>query len=161
MGDITINGPSWKDRVPPDGHIAANYEIQICDEGNKVKAVQGLDKSGLTYRISARTGQFYVQVEDMETFTKMRHLLNDTMDMSKEGDWFDTPPKLTISPEVTPVGSNVSEEVESTENLVETVTYVAPTTEATETAVSGLSASQAYQAGHKAGFQSAQPPVAQ
>lgn len=98
------NQKSWKDRMPPAGHLPAAYEIQVCDEGNKVIAVQMLDKSGIEYKISARKGQFYIQAPDMTVFTKIRQLLNQSMDMNKEADKLGFKPE--IAPDVTPVGTN-------------------------------------------------------
>ena len=117
------NEKSWKDRMPPAGHLPAAYEIQVCDEGNKVIAVQMMDKAGLDYKISTRKGQFYLQVCDMQTFTKARHLLNQSIDMNKEADKLGFKPDL--APEVTPVGTNTP----STEINATTVAVVEPVKE--------------------------------
>ena len=104
---------SWKDRVPPDGHLADSYEIQVCDEGNKTIAVQMLDKAKLNYKISARKGQFYIVTPDMETFTQVRHVLNSTMDMDKEARKLGiTPPgkSAPVVPAVTPIGQNTAQD---------------------------------------------------
>jgi len=97
------NEKSWKDRVPPDGHLPPSYEVQVCDEGNKVIAVQMLNKAQLSYKIAVRQGQFYIATDDMETFTKVKSVLNQTLDGSKEAAHTGVPV------EVTPVGSNVTE----------------------------------------------------
>lgn len=99
-----VDQKSWKDRMPPDGHLPASYEVQVCDEGNKVIAVQMLDKAGVEYKISARKGQFFIQACDMETFTKIKGVLNQSLDMNKEADKLGFKPE--IAPEVTPVATN-------------------------------------------------------
>jgi hypothetical protein len=91
---------SWKDRMPPDGHLPASYEVQVCDEGNKTVALQMLDKAGIKYKISARKGQFYIQACDMQTFTQVKRVLDQSLDMSKEAN------HLGFPPEVTPIGTN-------------------------------------------------------
>ena len=95
---------TWKDRVPPDGHLPASYEVQVCDEGNKVIAVQMLDKSGIDYKISARKGQFYIQAADMQTFTKIKGVLNQSLDMNKEADKMGFKPEMPT--DITPVSTN-------------------------------------------------------
>lgn len=97
---MDTNQKSWKDRMPPDGHLPASYEVQVCDEGNKTIAVQMLDKAGLKYKISARKGQFYIQAGDMQTFTQVKRVLDQSLDMAKEAN------HLGFPPEVTPVGTN-------------------------------------------------------
>ena len=95
---------SWKDRVPPDGHMPGAYEVQVCDDGNKIIAIQMLDKAGVNYKISARDGQFFIQAPDMECFTNVKRVLNQTLDMNKEAN------KLGFWPatydQVTPIGTN-------------------------------------------------------
>jgi len=95
---------SWKDRVPPDGHLPAAYEVQVCDEGNKVIAVQMLDKAGVVYKISARKGQFFIQAADMQTFTKVKGVLNQSLNMDKEADKAGFKPEMPT--DITPVGTN-------------------------------------------------------
>lgn len=88
------------DRQPPDGHIPAAYEIQVCDEGNKMRALQMLDKSNVPYCISVRKGQFYLQFDNMEKFTLGKRVLDQTLDMDKESAL------LGIAQDVTPVSTN-------------------------------------------------------
>lgn len=99
-----VDQKSWKDRMPPDGHLPASYEVQVCDEGNKVIAVQMLDKAGIDYKISARKGQFYIQACDMKNFTQIKNVLNQSLDMNKEADKLGFKPE--IAPDVTPVATN-------------------------------------------------------
>ncbi len=91
---------SWKDRMPPDGHLPASYEVQVCDEGNKTIAIQMLEKSGVEYKISARQGQFFVQACNMKNFVEIKNILNQSIDMNKEAN------HLGFPPEVTPMGTN-------------------------------------------------------
>jgi hypothetical protein len=90
---MDTNQKSWKDRMPPDGHLPASYEVQVCDEGNKTIAVQMLDKAGLKYKISARKGQFYIQAGDMQTFTQVKRVLDQSLDLAKEANHLGFPLK--------------------------------------------------------------------
>ncbi len=99
---------SWNDSYPPDGHLPESYEIQVCDDGNKLIAIQMLNKSGINYKISVRNGQFFIQAEDMKVFTSIKHVLDQSIDMNKEFKKLGFKPETT--PEITPVGSNTPQQ---------------------------------------------------
>ena len=97
---------SFEKRIPPQGHLPSSYEIQICDDGNKVIAVQMLDKANVEYTINCRQNQFYLQMKDMETFKAAKNVLDQTIKGDKEGAHWGTLPKPAQPQEVTPVGTN-------------------------------------------------------